>query len=283
MLVDCWSRERAVAWRLALSALLCALPWLIYATLVFGSPLPTTLAAKTAQTTLGWWAQQPAYPIAALRSLPAWPLTLACLIACSVPMPRSLLGRGPALVLAFGVTQTAIYAAIGAPSGYRWYYAPLALSGVIAGVVAARHLSERSRWVAGPALIVLAISCFELATSSRSYRHSIAYREVAHAIAAHSSPHDRVAAAEIGYLGYASRRPIVDLHGLIHPRAGDAIARGRSDWWKELEPRFVVTHEPSWYAEPELGGTEPYDLFASFREPNGSAVEVWVRRVSATP
>jgi hypothetical protein len=286
MLADLWSDRRVLAWRTVLVAALCCVPWIAYAMITFGTPLPTTLAAKTAQSALGWWAEQPAYPIAALCSLPAWPLALACLIASALPSKDSPLPRPLALLFAFGIVQTAVYAAIGAPSGYSWYHAPLALSAVVAAVAAARHVSAQARWAVLPAAAVFAVSCVALARAPRVYRHSIAYREAAQAIAAHCRPSDRIAAAEIGYLGYVSRLGIVDVHGLIHARAGAAIASDRADWWTELRPRFVVTHEPGWYAEPQVAegaksysdSAGSYELFARFAEPNGTAVVVWRAR-----
>jgi hypothetical protein len=79
---------------------------------------------------------------------------------------------------------------------------------------------------------------------SEPYRLASEYRQAAEIVSKHATEGDRVAAVEIGYLGYFSNCNILDIHGLIHKEAQPLIASGDQGWWLSRNPRFVVTHIP---------------------------------------
>lgn len=90
------------------------------------------------------------------------------------------------------------------------------------------------------------------------YRYGPEYAEMGAWLDTHKAASARVACAEIGYLGFYSKRPIVDVYGLIHPEALPRIKRGEASWWfDENPPDVVVVHEPRWYGEPGAGGWHP--------------------------
>jgi hypothetical protein len=85
----------------------------------------------------------------------------------------------------------------------------------------------------------------------RRYRCGKEYREAGEWIARRTYANAKVAAVEIGYLGFYSQREIVDIHGLLHPEAYDAIRNERSDWWLfDRTPEVVVVHDLQWPGEP---------------------------------
>jgi len=67
------------------------------------------------------------------------------------------------------------------------------------------------------------------------------YRRISDWLSANTQPEDTVAAIEIGYLAYFSRRPVVDLAGLIDPTVTARIGQGdfSSGFWR-ASPRFFV-------------------------------------------
>ena len=54
------------------------------------------------------------------------------------------------------------------------------------------------------------------------------------------SPYPRVAASEIGMIGYYSRADMVDYMGNLDARAIDSIRRGDFSWWLSNRPDFFV-------------------------------------------
>jgi 4-amino-4-deoxy-L-arabinose transferase-like glycosyltransferase len=60
-------RERRFPWKLALVSTSVVLPWLLYSQMTFGSLLPVTFGAKTLQSQLGYWAEQPSFLVSALK------------------------------------------------------------------------------------------------------------------------------------------------------------------------------------------------------------------------
>jgi hypothetical protein len=99
------------------------------------------------------------------------------------------------------------------------------------------------------------------------------YQAVGTWLAHHSAPGDAVAAVEIGALGYASRRPVLDLMGLVSPRALAARAAGSlGDLVAAEKPRFLVDVPRlrplglgEVLAHPGVRGA--YRLRATFRHP----------------
>ncbi|MFI5297595.1 MAG: hypothetical protein ACHREM_05805 [Polyangiales bacterium] len=287
-------RDRQVPWRSVCCTAALVVPWLVAASLMFGSPIPSTLGAKLAQASLGWWATQPPFAVAAVEAsaLGAMGLTLAILAVA--PMRGCNGHNGLRLFIAFGLTQLLAYTVMRAPTGYFWYYAPfVAASAVGASVGTSRvGFALGGRWrraasVCAPALaaLVIGVECAALAKLPTEYRDGAEYRAAAAWIAGHSTADASIAATEIGTIGYYSDRPIVDLHGLIHPEARAAVRAEDPSWWMAREPAWVVVHHPAWYAEPHFAKTpgkleawfdERYTLVASFGA-GPLAVEVWQR------
>ncbi len=67
------------------------------------------------------------------------------------------------------------------------------------------------------------------------------YHAAGEHIRAHSRPGDEVAAVEIGFLGYSSRRPVLDLMGLVSPQVVPAREAGElAALVAERRPRFIL-------------------------------------------
>lgn len=299
-----WSlwRRRQVLWQTLVAAGLVVAPWAMFAHHEFGSVVPVTLQAKTIQSSLGWWGQQPPFAFSALLH-DGWPLVaLAVAIAAVVLAPRmsARMPLGARIMVSYGIVHAIAYTVIRAPSGYFWYFVPLHLSLILGagwGAICliahmrrkfAASVSRRGALASASTIAVAAIvGVFVSVTVARGgiYRQAELYKQAAAAVKTRSSVGDRVAAVEIGYIGYFSDRPVIDIHGLIHPEALPRIARGESLWWLDQRPRFVVTHQPSWDAEPGPRGSPP-EASASFVEEYETierfgvdgAVLLWKRR-----
>ena len=106
------------------------------------------------------------------------------------------------------------------------------------------------------------------------------YATIGRWVAAHSAPDAAVAAAEIGFLGWESRRRVVDLVGLVSPGALAAREAGEpAEWLLRERPRFVVdpprfraTGDGEFLGHPTI--VARYRVRATFRSPSFGAETV---------
>jgi hypothetical protein len=273
--------RRRIAWRSALATVLVTLPWVVFATIYFGTAMSQTAAVKAAQRHYGWWATQPDFVIGFLHQ-PLFPwLTFAVAgMGLVLAWQRSRKGDAFALLcIGFGVLQILGYQLLGAPLGYAWYFAcgnfAVDLAIMLAGICAIRWISDQIRANAGRTLVSAAGCLLLLALMSRfavapalmptTYGLSRQYRVGADWLRGHSDKGDTVAATEIGYIGWYSGLRVLDTHGLIHPDALPELRKGNLHWWYDRgqRPRFVVNHIPAWHGEPG-NETWPAELSKDF-------------------
>jgi len=238
--------------RFGLGWLIPVAPWLIFATLYFGSPLPVTMAVKQAQgrmaistpfaqgfaTVQGWY-------------LGGWQYRLEAALAGIGALSAILFLRknkmaGFWLLALWSAIYFASYAALGV-SSYFWYYAPLAPGFVAAlgmclqQVVAwSTHIrfgeSHRSftlvsRLAAMACLVLIGLLGFMQAQSAIGTARLAAdkrvgiYRAVGEWLNANTPPGESVGALEVGIIGYYSHRPMIDFAGLIQPEVAQVFGR----------------------------------------------------------
>jgi len=288
-----WKRKRFPA-AFAVAGLAPVVPGLIWLQGRFGSFLPNSLAGKQAE-----------YAVAAMPyTLAEWswlrrtlPL-VACLLLLALAFAGMLALRRRApwthpIALALGlwlVSHEGFYRLVRVPFA-PWYHVYLlnglfflAAYGALAAAEAARvHLlPERlaSRWegraaaVLGAGLLLTPIlfSSFRYLESHWRQppdpRYAV-YAEVGEFLA--RIPGDgRVAMVEIGVVGYFSRKPILDLGGLVSPPAIAARKHGRLPALiEELRPCYLVDtpHFRSEYPVLERPGlAEQYRTIATFED-----------------
>ena len=248
---------RSAVLRFAVAAAAVAGPWFAYATVTFGSPVPSTLAIKLAQRDLfgggpiflrGAWGE--------LRLLGgAWGV-LGVAVAASlfavagvVLCLRARRHRAVALFVVFASLQFGCYAFADMPP-YHWYYGPaffalaLVAGCAVAEVLAKGRAAEQAGAVVSAALLVI-VAMPELARPESTRDH---YRVLGLWLREHTRSDASVALGDIGIAGYhALPRRIVDMQGLVTPGGADAIAAGDTGWWFDrYRPDFVVFHEPIW-------------------------------------
>jgi hypothetical protein len=269
-------RERALPWRRVGVVVLTLAPWFAWSTWVFGSPFPSTLWAKIAQGDSGGWALYIEGSLRALQGLVPYrgPLGIAFGLLALAGTVR-IVRREPIWLLFLGnsVLFALAYQFVLGASFSHWYLANALLAhalllgaGVRAalGPVAVAALRERSSWrdlasgdaVGGrpsaPALIaaLLVVLCLG-ASLVRSARALIAidthpprrliYTEVGEWLRDNTPESATVSYMEIGYLGYASRRTIIDPVGLVSPGGLEAVARGDFDWvFDAYKPDYYI-------------------------------------------
>lgn len=223
-------RRRPIPWRALALYLALLLPWLIFAQLYFGAPLPATLAAKRRQGLLpgselflpgllaqlrdNYWRYAQNRPLFGLAGL---------------GLVESLRTRSPWLMLiGWSALYCLAYSLLGVTS-YFWYYGP-----VIAGLAALAGLGAdalvrlvRRGWghpapAWATALVLAALLLHNEYRSTLFLRdhadtRMAIYRAAGEWLRANTPPASRVGTLEVGMIGYYAQRPMVDFAGLLQP------------------------------------------------------------------
>ncbi len=242
--------------RFAGGALLPLLPWAAYALPHFGSLLSNSASAKLEQGK--GWPGRPFVERLGTEWLPGYAAWFGLSPALSLLWPLSVAGlfhaarRARPLLLLAGWLGLFLagYGWLGAP-GYWWYGLPVlfalhlfAALGLL-GLLAHRGRAQRGAGVALAGLFFFFALRLSLASIQGSTGDARAptYRAVAAWLSAHAAPGHTVAFAEIGYLGYFSEQPVVDLAGLTSPRLRDNASNldFESNFWLS-EPDYLLYH-----------------------------------------
>jgi len=281
-------RDRVLPWRMIGAAIAPVAAWLAYATVVFGDPVPGTLAAKMAQGDSGYWGEGPLF-VKGLWELPrafgmdAWALALVglgvtgavTLIPRAARPARRLLGgallAAVLLVLTYGPV-------LGVPA-YHWYYAlPVLVIGLAAGLPIGFAAEQAAELVGdrapGPAraggVVLLACSLgivvlvvyggLRVTPGVFPTPHYVAAAEF---IQARAAPGTSVALTEIGAFGWAGEDlVVVDYLGLLDGQAAEHLAGGDLAWWLgAYEPDWWVVHEPAWGFEQPALATVAFEAY----------------------
>jgi hypothetical protein len=260
-----WFEDRRLPWLTVLSAALTALPWTLYSTVAFGSPVAGTLAAKSAQTRSGYFGSTFEF-IRYLERLDDRWWSIAVVALAAVGLVAGLAAepsRRFVLVLTtFAACQFLGYGLVVRPPVYHWYYAVtywtvsiLAAIGIaaIARFVAARLAAPSRSWVA-PAVAAAGATLVVGLQISGQVRGDVyqGYEMASEWIVQNSTEDQSVSATEIGVVGWFTDRPMVDYLGLLSRESADEVGRGDLASWLERErPDFYIQHAPIWAMESQ--------------------------------
>jgi len=223
-----WVREHLPRKGIAIFALVSLLGWGVLGA-YFGSPIPVTLAAKQHQgtmiisqgfaqglwTTLGWYRAQ-------------WFFLVECMLAL-LGLVHLIQKKSMAILLVgWTLLYFASYSLLGV-TRYFWYYAPLVPGFTLlvgAGVERIYYWIARAGRsnilaLAVSSLLVTGLFFFQLRHIYRqSFDHDQRiplYTAAGNWIRENTPSESKVAAVEVGVIGFYSQRYIVDFAGLIQP------------------------------------------------------------------
>lgn len=229
-------RERRLpAWELGLFALVIA-PWLLGAIWFYGNPIPVTAGAKAIvygyradQDAIWLWRHFPQLPALTYRFLGTLPYAGLTLLAC-LGLHRAWRERQTALLpplLWVALYWTAFL--FSRVLLFPWYLLPplamtIALAGSGSDVLwkwsevrippAARRVGGAV--LAGVVAIALVGPAFRVAWIAQQTEERLRV-PIGLWLKANSRPTDRILLEPIGYIGYYSERPVVDMVGLVTP------------------------------------------------------------------
>jgi len=260
-----------------------AVPWLVFATLYFGSPIPHSITAKAsiantagqhapfsvdgARDLAGWIVPTVAAPLMAIPNVPArLALLISFLLVGAGVLVFKLRRRELWVPLLFGALYVAAFY-LGHSPHFPWYLIPLVwASSIVLGVGLGEvtQIGQRG-WsafgvrtaplasLAGGVLIAVLACCMALALRSEiaTYDHPLRpggqgdIREnIGEYLQAHSRPGDTVMLEPIGYIGYYSGLHVLDLAGLVSP---DVVATYKRVGHEPLIFQWAVeSRQPEW-------------------------------------
>jgi arabinofuranosyltransferase len=291
-----WIEER-LSWQPVVAFLLPLLAWAAFSFWEFGSPIPNTLAAKMAQGRSGLWSL-PLPPVSFLplflKGLIWWlkqiygiPVLLLVSVFSTAGL-SSVRKWHPILtvVVVWGAAHLVAYSALKVPH-YHWYYSPVLLAilcGSLAGFQVLLEKSARRRLVWGCiALAGLFVVFRQVEETYQRYAmlpegRNAAYEELGNWLRENTQPNSRVAAAEIGIIGYASGRPMVDMAGLIHEEGPGELLKPNPAWWlAKRTPEIVIAHSPAWEFEKVIEVSPEYRLVYRLPSDRYQALRVFER------
>lgn len=247
--IDYLVRQRDnIPWKAILAFLAITLPWLAFAWIYFGSPLPVTLGAKQHQGSLV--ISQGFIPgfINLLESYARiWPYWLAAGLCLLGIFTLFAYARRWLLFFSWTLLYFAAYASLGV-SSYFWYYAPLVPGFAVAAglgiTILTRTIPGQTPKTAGPpgklswklpgwisraaaAALLTAIFLAQgkelLQLRSQVNPKVRIYQAAGEWLEANTPPNAAVGTQEVGIIGYYSQRPMVDFAGLIQPEVATQL------------------------------------------------------------
>ena len=243
--------ERRIPWRSIAAGTAVVAPWLLFAWITFGSPLPNTLSAKSADVGAGAYLEE-AVERQTSWLLPRWRFGLQpapvreAIVALSLVVP-ALLGapllwrRSPWIValVAFSALLWIAYTILRPPPGHSWHLLPATWCLLLAGfAVWADLLGRLSRVVsprfsaraAGSALVAVGLVASVLLLPGRASAEAERARDAwiyasriesydlfAEWILRHEMADLSVYTLEPGYLTYRTGQRAIDGAGLVTP------------------------------------------------------------------
>ncbi len=259
-----WLRK-PIPWQAAGWYAVIVLPWLVFAWVYFGSPVPVTLAAKQAQGSMVISQRFAAGFFTTINPLMRWLVFWLEIILAGIGFLLSFwIWKRWRLLWAWTALYFVGYSLLGV-SRYFWYYAPL-VPGFIAAIGLGVATLDRlaSFWRrASPAvgyaanlLVGLVFLTLVVGQAQKTWRQAqlndvryTVFRKVGEWLAMNTPQDASVAALEIGVIGYYAGRPVVDFAGLVQPEVASLLLgantyEGAAQWAMErYRPDYLVLRE----------------------------------------
>lgn len=228
------------------------LPWIIFATLYFGSPVPHSITAKLALYSQ-FGAESPLYNLAYLLGLhhaAGWILLVAAILGAAWIYRKLNTGRLEVIWL----LATLLFFAFSRTHMFHWYIAPiypiylliasaavlLILDRFALSAVQFRHAATAVTVIV---VVVVAIGAYPQLRDYREYQTVLnnVHQQIGYYLFAETPLDATIAAEDIGYSGYYSRRHILDRDGLVSPQSVPYNRQGRYlELIRDARPGYVV-------------------------------------------
>ena len=232
---------RALPWRAIGVFVLLILPWILFAWIYFGDPLPVTLAAKQHQGAMSISQRFGTGFISLLQGFGSqWPYWISAVLALAGLVWCICKARRWMLFLAWPILYFAAYALLGV-SRYFWYYTPLVPGFLVLvglGLTAIQHLLNNSAnnfitrypWISASlsGFLLISLALFQFGSlwqlrSNADPRFPV-YRDIGLWLKENTPPEAQIGTIEVGIIGYFADRPMLDFAGLIYPQVAQQLS-----------------------------------------------------------
>lgn len=240
-----WQDRRMPSWKAFVAPAACAAAYLTFNLSYYGRFLPSSTTAKMLHGKSGLWGKWPAfihtYP-ELFNKFRLSPYIIPCAVILAFIAAWKLKGsRLNKSVLPFVFGLFAFYILFNIPN-YYWYCAPFAFFGLFYAVQAL----PMTRTVQ----IILLLVVMECAVTGWIELYPltpiVGYERSSQWFNQNTRPDARIAAIEIGTIGWNTNRYIDDIAGLTNPK--NAVLLSKHDeysWLEQDRPDYVVVH-PAW-------------------------------------
>lgn len=293
-LVESWRKSRGqtllnwIPWRTWVACAVTIAPWLIFSTIYFGSPIPSTLASKSKAYVI-----EPSSALITFVQTYSTPFfefdtfgQIGTMTGAVVYLALSVIGilyavhKLPCLLpfLIYPWFYAAVFA-IANPLIFRWYQAPpipALMLGILAGawaIIDGLQQASKTRYLAPAAIGILAVlwggmslNAWDIhpdhgpdrpAPNMAWHEIELLYQQIGTQLRQKYgvTPETHVGSADIGAVGYFSRATIVDTVGLVtpelaryYPVSPDLIAPGQN---YAIPPQLILDTDPSYLVTME--------------------------------
>lgn len=247
-------------WRTVLAPALVFLavigPWVTFAWLYFGSPLPHSVTAKIGQpnASLASW-----FSFFVARN----PVVMLLWLGAAVGVGTAVMKRSRELILfgAWLVLYTLFFVVARPPFWLGHYFVPTAMAlsalagiGIAEGIGRAVHRPAVGTIVAGMLAVAILVVAWSPSIASAKWRRRVAeqvFIPLARWVDRETPEQAVVHAADIGYLGYYSGRTIEDAASLVTPDLARYRAAHRSEANSDIS--YVMRSLPDYVVLPVRG------------------------------
>jgi hypothetical protein len=235
--------------------------------LYYGNFLPHTLLAKIYQGRSGFW-DNASFVLGIeylFKMFNKQSLYIVCLyLFAGIDLVKFYRNRFVMILLLFTVSLTVFYAIFNIPN-YHWYYSFHFLTFFILvslGIVKIIELRKKSFKYSGSVkftvlLVFVYLTLTHLETARLIMREgpNENYKYMGEWFRNNTAPDTKIAAVEIGHIGWYSKRYIIDILGLTNNRNAEFLAHGKYDkWFDYYKPDYIIMHDPFWGQEKSIPG-----------------------------
>ena len=263
--------RRLPAIKMMIAFLLPILVWLTFNLVYFGDPLPTSLAAKLAQTEAGLWGTGPVF-FKELWNTHLWfgmtgprmilvAMMIIGLLIVVLKFRQCSIFRHAAfhLILVWYLLYLLVYGLILNAPSYGWYYTPLALgSSLLVALplvglsrLLAKQATSRNRMLVPVIygfLILVGLGIPWIVPVAPEKAKYDTYKLAAEWLNENTQPGSSVGAGDIGVLRfYYQHGPIIDAAGLVNPEVIEHFRNKEISWFiQHYQPEYLMLiHPPS--------------------------------------
>jgi arabinofuranosyltransferase len=213
----------------------------------YGAYLPSSAVAKLEQGFSGYWGRWPTAFLGHLdlllycfgRAVFLLPLLFGLAVAGVLKKPGSLDSR---VVLLFCGMLLVFYVGLNVTGFYFWYFAPFLLFMILYAASAIPRTLPGAASV-GVVVVLLVLGNARLLERFQPEERYLGYVDAGTWLRQNTRPEARVAAVEIGLVGWYSERYVIDVVGLTRPKNALHIARhDMNSWLAEDKPDYIVLH-----------------------------------------